>query len=50
MLSKQSNRAYLTSKYDSHVNGLLLTLYLTSTNKSIDALLAQEVEGVEHLV
>lgn len=29
------------------VNGLTLTLYLTSINKSIGALLEQKVEGVE---
>lgn len=33
----------------SPVKGLSLTLYLTFTNKLIDALLTQEVEGVEHL-
>lgn len=30
--------------------GLSLTLYLTWTNKSVSALLAQEIEGVEQLV
>lgn len=36
------------SYYDITVKGLCLTLYLISTNKSIGALLAEEVEGVEH--
>lgn len=33
---------------NSLVKGMPLTLYLTCTNKSINALLAQKVKGIEH--
>lgn len=47
-LSKGQGRFQLTPNHDLTVQGLALTLYLTSTDKSIGALLVQKVEGFKH--
>lgn len=47
---QSQRRAQLTSGMLSPIYDLPLTLYLTLTNKSIDALLAQDIDENEHPV
>lgn len=49
-LPEDQRHVKLTPDDDFHVRGIPLTLYLTSTDKSIGALLAHEIQGDEHTV
>lgn len=49
-LLESKKRARLSTHNGVTRKGVTLTLYLTSTNKSIIALLAQEVDEIEKLV